>query len=384
MILYYPGRESTNRLIFKLFLTWLVVSSLYYISFLFSGDVQAAVDKNFLHKAFKYLGAAFFSFVFLINASRYLLAWGMVLLLALIGSACIIKPEIIYQADLIIVLLSMFGLVIVLSRLNECESSALVKIIVASAVLVSIFSFVEICFLSGLYREYWHATGGMRSISSLYNPNNMGLHQSAAFILLVTSGLAVRYKVILSSLIGFGLIMSGSRTAWISLFIVLCALYLFNSGKLFLVRAGSAFMLFLLAIIMLMVVSYFQVLWLPERLSNFDSAYIRIERYFLFFSSFDFSYMLPDWGYSRAGLVSESGYFTLFNYFGFCAFLVLLCLAILFFKVHGSPDYLRGWKFVFMFYLVAALFENVLNSFPNNQLLFLAAGAFFIPREEFS
>ena len=376
--------EPINKCALNLFYVWVLVSSLYYISFLFSGEVSAAADANLWHKAFKYIFLASFTFIILVTARRYLLAWSMVLFLTLFAGLCLLDREMLYRIDLLLVLLSMFGLLMLLNCLNEHQVGRLVQVIIFSAVLVSFFSFIEIYFLRDVYSDYWRATGGVRSISSLYNPNNMGLYQSAALILLISSDFRTKPKLILACLIVFGLAMSGSRTAWVSLFAVLCFFYLFNSRKLRLTRFLLFCLVGLLFVFLLLAANYFQYLSVPSRLSNYESAFIRFERYYDFFVGFDSSYFFPDWESARAGFVSESGYFTLINYFGLLPLSVLLVLFVFFFKPNVNSRDVLGWKLVFVFYLIAALFENVLNSFPNNQLAFMSAGAFFIPRKEFS
>ncbi|WP_228940545.1 hypothetical protein [Photorhabdus thracensis] len=69
--------------------------------------------------------------------------------------------------------------------------------------------------------SYWRATGGIRSISSLFNPNNSGLYAGAIILLIFSIGINKSIITLLSlGLSTFTLVASGSRTAWVSLFII--------------------------------------------------------------------------------------------------------------------------------------------------------------------
>ncbi|SDF91663.1 hypothetical protein SAMN04490204_2327 [Pseudomonas thivervalensis] len=80
---------------------------------------------------------------------------------------------------------------------------------------------------------------------------------------------------------------------------------------------------------------------------------------------------------ARLGLVSESAYFALMNSLRILGFVLFLVLVVFFFKARSGGDG-GAYKRVFWSYLVCALFENTLNSLPDNQMFFISLGVFFV------
>ncbi|BBP60729.1 hypothetical protein [Pseudomonas sp. St316] len=179
----------------------------------------------------------------------------------------------------------------------------------------------------------------------------------------------------------YGFCMSGSRTVWMALVMVLgfYCLTEIRSVDLELI-AGLGVGLFLLFCggMYFMVMGEF---YAPERMLNFDSALIRFERYFEFVQGSDLTYFLADSDGARLGLVSESAYFTLMNSMGLLGFMCFLVFLVFIFKARLDSEIDTSFKMVFLYCLVCAFFKNTLNSFPNNQLSLVSMGVFFVFRE---
>jgi len=115
----------------------------------------------------------------------------------------------------LLVMASMIGLSCVLNAMTEWQRGALVDVIIISGVLVSLFSLAEFFLMRDMFEVHWKRIGGMRLVSSLLNPNNMGIYIGACLIFLLNarSGMARCMKIVL---LLFPFLMSGSRTAWVA------------------------------------------------------------------------------------------------------------------------------------------------------------------------
>lgn len=374
-----------SRLVTAL-LYWVLISAMYYVGRLFSGELSSGYDQFLLHKGFKYVAATCFSLLFLFYgrnplASLFVLS-GILLLVAL----CIVEPASLRHIDVLLVLMSMGGLVAVLNALSVAQRQLLEGAAVVSAGLVGVVAINEWQFLPTLYADYWNLPGSTRLIGSLYNPNNMGLYQGACTLLLLSSRLPIRFKLLMAPLILFALVMSGSRTAWLALVVVAGIALLPHLGRVRLNRRALGVLIglggFLLLVLLAGLVS--GKFGIPERLTDYQSALIRLERYSDFLLNANVEYLFPDLQDERTHLVSESSYFAALNSLGLIGVALVMLCAVLLFAQRSEPTINSGWRLVFWFYLVAAIFENILNSFPNNQMLFISAGAYFVVRKNSS
>jgi len=141
--------------------------------------------------------------------------------------------------------------------------------------------------------------------------------------------------------------------------------------------------------VVLLLVSFCAVIVLQShdftpRVADYSNGSIRLEKNIEFFSGFDTSYLIPDFQAVREVLVSESAYLTLMNYLGlfFLLFLVLVFYTAFVFRPLKDAD--RVWVTVLFYYLIAAFSVNIVNSFPNNQLMAVAFGAVFMLRKKYS
>lgn len=378
----YAVKIRPVTLIYFFILVWVLVSSLYYVGFLFSGEIVASHGSNFVHKVAKYVVALLLSTILMMYSRNFIALLFYFFFLVIIITFSLVFPESTSSMDLPLVIFSMSGLGLLLGLINERRSSLLIKVFVLSGSIVGCFSVIEVYYLGYLYQSYWDATDGVRSVSTLYNPNNLGLYVGGCLILMFFSGFSLSTKVLVSLPILFSFFMSGSRTAWLAFFLVTIIYCFFRFGKLSYGKLVA--LIFVVGLGFLMALAAFLIggITIPDRLTDFQSASIRLERYYNFLTSFDVSYFFPDFNEYRSGLVSESSYFTLFNSLGVIGALLLFVLSLIFFRRRGIHSASDGWRLVFFYYVFAGFFENILNSFPNNQLLFISLGVFFTMRKE--
>lgn len=363
--------------------SWVLASSLYYIGNLFSGDVWASRDSNEFHKAFKYAAAFLLSVssLVLLRVGR-LFFYYIFLALILFFFVCVwlLGWNVLYAIDFFIVFMSFVGMIVLVSSLDNNDLNLLVYVLIASGFFVGCFSLYEFFFLDAVLGSYWESTGGYRSISTLLNPNNLGLYVGAVILLLYKSDAGMRHKVLLLCFFMVVLMMSGSRTAVLAL----VASGVLNSVYLGEKRFRPVPMLIWLVSIFLFGAIYIYLLdvgGLPERAVDMQTAFIRVEKYFQYLLDFDFEYIFPDVDEERVVLVSESSYFHALNSLGLF-FLSLIALSFFTFFVVKPVSSVGGWsveafRIVFVYYLIASFFENVFMSFPNNQLFFMSAGCVF-------
>ena len=174
--------------------------------------------------------------------------------------------------------------------------------------------------------------------------------------------------------------MSGSRTALVSLAISLSLKYIseINSVAKFKNLIAWLFALTMAAIVYIHL-QQSQINIEDSRLTNMLTARIRLEKYFTFITNMDSSYLLPDFQNQRVEIVSESGYFYIINNLGIALTATLVALTTPTIRTPAKKTTISKKIFntIFIYYLIALCFENVTMSFPNNQLLFIAAGFFF-------
>lgn len=366
---------------------WFFLSAFYYLGNFLSGEVIVGLDESLVHKLLKYFFALFVCSLFLV----YKKLWNLLFFYVCLSFFMVFfvffgfdDLDVVYPIALLSVVFSFIGFTYISAGISEHDLSDVLDCIVLSAFLVSLISFYEYFFMWPILGGYWEATGGYRSISTLLNPNNLGVYLGAALIILIlrpSFSPCLRVLVVFS--ISAALLMSGSRTAVVSLFMPVFIGAIFNgllksSAKLLLVL----FLPFLGVLIGLILYAS-GVEGLGGRFSDMQTASIRLDKYGYFLSSFDYSYFFPDFSSSRFFYVSESSYFHFVNAFGllvsFLFVLLLLCSFRPDFSRIGGSVSRKALFFVFIYYLIVFLFENALVSFPNNQLFFFAAGALLRP-----
>lgn len=376
------GRLKTN--LFRLFIAWVFLSAFYYAPNLIEGQLLVDRSENFGHKVAKYLVAMAITAIYAAcyRDVKVLVQGGLLGLFAcMLGVALLGGYNVIFGLELMLVLMAFFGLAHYSARLSNAQVSSLARAISYSALMISIVSYFEYTVFESVLGDHWKYTGGFRSVSTLLNPNNFGVYLGAVLVLLSFSqDLSSMKRLIFGAVIVGAFYLSGSRTAWVSFTVValLGAVYRGNG----LVNRKSLRNLAIAAsvvvpVIVLVLIS--GVVELPDRATDFYTAYIRLEKYFEFILGVDSSYVLPDFNEARIEMVSESGYFHFINAVGLIFFAFMVLVFSPFFRIDWFTGLLkkgstRGFALVLIYYCIATLFENVVMSFPNNQLIFISIG----------
>lgn len=371
---------------------WIIVSSAYYLNFLLEGDISPERNQS-IFQSFLKLCVPFFIGLYLYLKSVDKFSFYHATKLLILTGALIIslyfrvfagdfefEPGLIFFLELLAINLSLFLLGGLLKVLNEKQLEKFSDVVLFSGVLVSFFSIYEIFFLSHLFQEYWIRTEGMRSVSSLLNPNNSGVYMGACILLLMLSVKRWILKIPLGMIFFFPFLLSGSRTAWVCLLIVLMIFGINNSFKnrinLFL-----TILFYMLVLITSVFLDFFASIIdsmgydLSNRIADNRSSSARLDKYIEFLLNFNVNYFFPDIYNSNILLVSESSYFTYVNYFGVLGFILFFIFFFIFYKISFVKDKkYRPWNFVFIYYLFVGLFESLVTSFPNNQLFMISAG----------
>lgn len=364
---------------------WFFISAFYYAPNFFSGNLLVSVGEDGFHRLFKYV----VSFLVCLAGLIYFRVWVSVFVYFFIFLVFFVffiwhlhGYDVLYSLGLFLVIFSFVGYSMIVSRMTCAELNVILVFFVFSSFLVSLISFFEYFFMWPVLGDYWFYTGGYRSISTLLNPNNLGVYLGASLVILMLLDKFGSYlRFMMGGVIFTALLMSGSRTALLSLMVSLylawCLRCLKGGRKnLLLLMFSSSVMLVAILLIGWGVIGDFLVA------RGLDSAYIRIEKYIYFISAIDGSYFFPDFAGERFFYTSENSYFHILNALGGVFFLMLFMVMIFFnldFKRCRESAVCGALSILFFYYLVASCFENVFVSFPNNQLFFLAAGVFIRP-----
>lgn len=364
--------------------SWIFISAFYYLGNFINGQLLVPPSDEAVHRIMKYaialsicafflyayrLWAGFVFYIFIFFVFFPFLYWYAE------------GENVLYAVGLFLVIFSFAGFFFIAQQLTNTELDGVLNVFIFSAFFVSLVSFYEYFFMWPVLGDYWLATGGYRSVSTLLNPNNLGVYLGAAIvILLIRKPYSLLFRVIVCGVVFCALIMSGSRTALVSIIIPLFFALVFSR---FLVVRVKVLMLCFAGLVLLSVLLFF-VPWLDiaSGFRGLESASIRLDKYEYFISSFDSSYLEPDFSGERFFYTSENSYFHVLNSLGLIVVLLLL-LGGLFFKLDTSRSKeepsAKAISYLFLYYLIAFCFENVIVSFPNNQLFFFAAGIFLQP-----
>ena len=374
---------------FNLFRVWLIVSSLYYIDTLLSGSFTTDFEEGFTQKFIKYVVCILFSTYFIFRAKNYVVIIFISALFMVFLTYWVTYGEVNIFATVVLIVASMIGLMSFF-RVYHDRSRDISRTIVLSGFIVGVFSMLELTVFSENLIGYWAATGGVRSISTLFNPNNLGLYLGVCLLMLALTGYSKQNLVIMGVPILFGFLMSGSRTAWVSFFTTFDFLS-FTRGSIGALLRRVLFRNFywltaFIAIFVIFLPVMLQVLELDRILSenrgvDFYTADIRLQNFFAYISSLNFMSLFPDFLDERVGFIQDNLYLIVLNSTG----IIGLILSIIFFMVAFRRNvYIPRidatiWGAIIFYYLISGLSGSFLNSFPNNQLFFLALGAILIP-----
>ena len=362
---------------------WVFLSAFYYVGNFIAGDLVADPSSNFYHKIFKYIVALVILLSFMLTYELwYLLLFYILSAIVLSSTLAMIYNgiSVLGMIETLVVIISFAGFSYVGMILTRDTIKKIEISIILSAFIVSLISFYEYFYMWPVLGDYWRDTGGYRSVSTLLNPNNLGLYLGASIILIfITKEFSKIKKLIILSVICSSFIMTGSRTAWLSLYVIGSFAFLFNFGLNFSFRKLIIYMI-VNSLLILMFFNVFVIgeVAMPERATDMYTAALRLEKYFSYLLNIDGTYLAPDFSGERIDRVSESSYFYYLNSLGIVAgflyFLMAVSLLYLSIQTFSEEVYFSPFLVIFMYYMFAMLFENTLMSFPNNQLFFLVIG----------
>jgi hypothetical protein len=373
----------------RILCVWLFISAFYYTQTLFSGEFILDFDEGFAHKFTKYVVCGAIS-AYLILRSRNLAAGGFSLFMLVLVSVHLLTggiPNLF--ATTVLTLATMAGFSCTL-QVYPAYTREIARAVVFSAAAVGCLSVIELTLLADKFLGYWAATGGIRSISTMFNPNNLGLYLGAAILILPWVALSRGMMLVLSVPILFGLAASGSRTAWVSMIVCLLVLFFLpNAGRgmrevVIRYRWYLGFLLAIMVATMFLVMGAINTISIESEGRGGDllTANIRWENFVAYLEQIDGNSLLPDLSDKRVAHIQDNVYLVFFNTFGLVCFIVLSIVLGLGLRTGPRlPDNGRfAWGILTTYYLVSGLSGSFINSFPNNQLFFIALGGFLVPR----
>lgn len=393
----YVVESNKNKFIFKIVLLWLLISPLYYIDSLFTGVINLDPSANILQKSFKYIIVCFIGCSLILKTKNYKFLCLSFIYILLIIISMIVSPENSSLINIYIIFFSMLPLVLLLPSCSSLEIDLLIKFIILSCVIVGLFSIYEIFFLQDLFKTHWARTGGMRSISTMFNPNNLGQYLCAGLIFILFSDYKRNIKFILMIPILFGIVMSGSRTAWFSIILLIIPstiasilLYkslnytIFTKQRLFNIIIAISI---ILTISILLPAVSIQPTSHPIEIRKVDlyTANIRLEHFREYILGMNADILFPDYSGSKNILIGDNSFLVIINSFGLLLCLSLMTVFLLLFQFNRpkSKDNAVVWMYILFYYIISGSAEANIYSFPNNQLLFISLGSIFINRRIF-
>ena len=390
MIISSKSTIARRGFIFNTFGVWLVVSAIYYIDTLLSGSFVVDYDEGVYHKITKYVVCFTFSVYLLGRAKNYIVLFATFYILAVSG-LLIIQFGLEISPLVMLTLASMGGFISVLHVWRE-RAELVARIVVYSGVIVGLFSMIELTVLSELFQSYWASTDGVRSVSTMFNPNNLGLYMGVCLIFVPFMKIRVYKKILCSLPIMFAFIASGSRTAWISLVTIILLVAVLDKTVLNRVIKYLKRYVFLFCVVFVAAVIGFLISWTQTELGQHEGNYrgaslytanIRLENFYSYLNTLDLSIFLPDVLGVRSHLIQDNVYLIAMSSFGIIplVFLALFFLSQFNIAINENME-IRVWCWVFVYYMISGLSGSFLNSFPNNQLFFISVGAIFVGRRK--
>lgn len=358
----------------SLFLFWLIVSSVYYLENLFTGDVLGVREVSFFSLILKYMVCLIFSIYAFRENPLYVFTTFVVLIACValfLGSS---SDNVGYVVVMMVILSCFFGMPAFFSRVLFEHEATVIRVLIFSGFLVSLLSIYQYLFLQNIYFDYWRKIGAVRLNSSLLNPNNMGVFVSACFLLLLVSIEAFVVKLMLAPFFIFSIVMSGSRTAILAFLVV----FIVSKASTFCVTyLKSVVFLFCSVVVFILTLFFYYKGYGEVRAFDFSSDGGRLSMQMDFISGFDLSYFYPDFHSERYLLIQESSYLMLLNSIGVIGILFLLLFFVVFYRVEVKDT---KFKTLFYYYIIVLFMSNFLNSYPNNLLFFISLGCLISPR----
>lgn len=369
---------NVKDVFFYLFLLWILVSSLYYFPNLLGGYIAHDREPGIISVLFKYIICLIISLYALRSNPFSFFLLFLLLFFAVIMWFDFFLIENFLGANYIVVMLvilaSFFGFPSLYSIFTYAQKEKLLRFIVFSGFLVSLIALYQFFFLDHLYSEYYSSIGSVRLVSSLLNPNNMGVYVAACLFLLLTSKISSLVKFSISPFLFFSIFMSGSKTALFSFLAVFLIYFIFEVKSGFEKNIFIFILIFFLGFLAFLGFYYLQ----DNRLFDLYTGELRVDMQADFLLNIDIRYFLPDFNNDRFHLVQENSYLMILNSLGFLG-LLLFFLFFLFF--YGFYIKRTVWLYLLFYYLLVLSLSNFLNSYPNNLLLFFSLGSVFSLRK---
>ncbi len=381
------SQPRDSRVILGILIGWLFISSVYYIDNLFTPRFNLNYEEGFYHKAAKYIFCTIISVYVIHHTKNYILGL-LCVILGLFAAAPLMTGEALgVSAVSMLIIATMSGWVGLLQA-YQGNIALISRTIILSGIVVAAFSAVEVTVLSLLFESYWRSTGGMRSISTLFNPNNMGLYIGTCIILLMFDKMGLARKLCLGCFLAFPFFASGSRTAWLALAGALLLSAIFSPRlrcRVLRLGMGNLAALVTLAVAVCGGVVVYNIMTADVDIESVNrgvdlyTASIRWENFIKFIYEVDLSIILPDIYKVREGLVQDNFYLMMINSLGLIMLSILIMfLALIFDFRKNVSDGVFPWVIILFYYLISGFSGSFLNSFPNNQLFFLSAGAVLV------
>lgn len=383
----FLSRRMSDRQVFliRVVCIWLLASSLYYATTLITGHFYLLYSASEFHKSLKYVIAIFLSVWTACAVGEHRTTIATALLLTVAAVVVLLNGSISTSAVTLLSNAAFLGFILLI-RLMDGNVRLLTSVLIWSGVLVGLGSILELVLLRENLLAYWAQTGGVRSISTLLNPNNLGLYQGACLTLWGYMFNKGRASLTPGLIIMFSLIASGSRTAMLAMLLMAVIAVVWDRSifaaiqKRMKEHALAFFGLIaagLVAIYAVGAISEAEEITSFKRGTDLHTLMLRQQLAARFAEAADWTLIRPDlWGI-REVFVQDNAFLSLLNSHGaiLAGLLFWLLVTLPRATIHALADDLRAYRHLSVFYLVSGLSNSFLNSFPNNQLFFIAVGA---------
>lgn len=418
--------SSEHATLITVIIGWIYLSSIYYSPTLFSANFTSPYTAYVPHKAAKYIAAAILC-VFLARSLEYYRIFILSGVLALFGLTVVfVNSAITSTAVTLLANASFAGFLLVIAS-SDRNSWRITRAIIWSGAIVGLGSIVEMALFQETMAEYLKHAGRPRSISTLLNPNNLGVYQGACLLLWGYFFIQGRVSLIPGVLIVFALVASGSRTAFLSLLVACVAASLWDRSLFIAIwrrrwQCCAALLMIMISSAMAFILvgsaannpyikhtqpiqqvqseslsdqsldlgssghvdqgssQYEETKPPAAKIADLTTLHHRLDLLTQYLPLVDISTLAPDFREKRSQVIHDNAYLSMLNSHG-ALLLVLLCWAWRrrpIFSTSIPADDLRAYRHVTIFYLISGLSNSFINSFPNSQLFFIAAGVWLV------
>lgn len=377
---------NVNRLVFRFLLLWLFFSAIYYIQAIYVGVAILKEGENIYHKILKYSICILLSLGIIFLSKKISIFLVAVLFFTLSAFSFLESGKVTVFSTTMLIIATMISFIYIIPTFY-LHIEKINYVLLWTGVVVGTVSILELTVFYSQMAPYWVSTGGVRSVSSLLNPTNSGGY--SAIMILIALATKVRnpaIKLLFIVMPMITLIFSGSRTAWLTLSLVmLLTPFLQDHASRRLRKYIPLMVIFgILSVVIYISISTdaFSGIEAQHRGLDTHTASIRLENLFSYINQLDLDILFPDVNDNKIGLITDSFYLVLLNYFGLFIFSFLVFIAILMFFINmkhhkiqkNIPADIAIWKVIFVYFAVAGLSSSFINSFPLNQLFFISCG----------